>query len=303
MSELHEVGGAGRVALSPRVLIGRSRQADLLLAHHWVSGEHAVIWWDGHDWRIRDLSSRNGTTVDGRPIEGRDGVVLRAGSVIAIGQAETAWVLEGAGPPTPMVVADDGSVRLAVDDVIGLPDEADPRVVVHRDDERWLVSGDGREQVVADRHALVVDGRSFTLRLPEAAAATGDVVGQVCRLDELRLVLDVSRDEETVDAALWHGKSRIGLDARSYHYLLVLLARQRLDDRGAGLSAADEGWIDAESLCEMLKERRDVLNVHVYRIRQQLVSAGVIDGRDVIERRPHAQQLRLAIRDVTVGAL
>lgn len=303
MSILREVGTGRQVELPPRALVGRSKQADLCLDWQWVSGEHAVIWWDGRTWRIRDLSSRNGTTVDGRPIDGRDGVDLSRGCVVAIGQAETAWVLDDDGPPTPMAIANDGSVRLAVDDVIGLPEESDPRVVVRRDAERWVLSGGEGDVTVTDRHPLVLDGRSWTLRLPEGATPTGEVMGRVCRLDELRLELDVSRDEETIDARLFNGRSRIGLDPRSHHYVLVLLARQRLADRAAGRSEADEGWIDAEVLCEMLKQRRDVLNVYVYRIRQQFIRAGVIDGAEVIARRPHAHQLRLAVADLAVGAL
>ena len=270
MSILREVGTGRRMVLPPRALVGRSKQADLCLDSQWVSGEHAVIWWDGRIWRIRDLSSRNGTTVDGRPIDGREGVHLPRGGVVAIGQAETAWVLEDDGPPTPMAIASDGSVRLAVDDVIGLPEESDPRVVVRRDAERWIMSGEAGEAPVTDR---------------------------------LRLELDVSRDEETIDARLFNGKTRIGLEPRSHHYVLVLLARQRLADRSAGSSEADEGWIDAEMLCAMLKQRRDVLNVYVYRIRQQFMRAGVIDGGDVIERRPHAHQLRLAVADLVVGSM
>lgn len=300
MGVLREVKGERAIELPPRVLIGRSRQADLELPHSWVSGEHAVLWWDGRIWRLRDLSSRNGTTVDGRPFESRDGVALTRGVVIAIGQAETAWRLDDDGPPTPMAVAGDGTVRLAADDVIGLPTESDPRVVVYRDGDRWLVTVDGAERPAADRTGVVVDGESWTLRLPEGSTATGDGVGAISRLDELRLELDVSRDQESVDVRLLTGSAQSGLEPRTYHYLLALLAKQRLEDRADGVAPADEGWIDAEVLCEMLRVRRDVLNVHVYRIRRQFVGAGVVDGKDVIERRPLAHQLRLAVTDVAV---
>ena len=51
--------------LYPENVIGRSPTCTLRLSDGWVSGQHAAIRWTGTGWSIKDLSSRNGTFVDG----------------------------------------------------------------------------------------------------------------------------------------------------------------------------------------------------------------------------------------------
>lgn len=65
-------------------LIGRSDTADVSLLHDDVSRRHAVITRSaGTNW-IRDLSSANGTTVDGQSV-GEEPVSFTSGAVIGFG--------------------------------------------------------------------------------------------------------------------------------------------------------------------------------------------------------------------------
>jgi hypothetical protein len=48
-----------------RALIGRSSGADVVLPHDDVSRRHALLWREGGRTWLRDLSSANGTSVDG----------------------------------------------------------------------------------------------------------------------------------------------------------------------------------------------------------------------------------------------
>jgi SARP family transcriptional regulator, regulator of embCAB operon len=82
------VDGAGR-ALSRAlpstgsVLIGRDAGADVPLGDPSVSRTHAAVlrWENG--WTLLDLGSRDGTTLDGRPVT--DGTPLRPGDVVRCG--------------------------------------------------------------------------------------------------------------------------------------------------------------------------------------------------------------------------
>ena len=47
-----------------QVLVGRSQEADLCIAHKSVSREHCRIWRDGDTYRIRDLGATNATRVN-----------------------------------------------------------------------------------------------------------------------------------------------------------------------------------------------------------------------------------------------
>ena len=60
--------------------IGRHPGCDLVLDHPRVSSLHAVLEWDGRQWSLRDLGSRNGTSVNKRRV--RQPCALREGDVI-----------------------------------------------------------------------------------------------------------------------------------------------------------------------------------------------------------------------------
>lgn len=53
-----------------RAVIGRSNEADTVVPHDDISRRHALIYREGEQSWIRDMSSANGTTVDGSPVSG-----------------------------------------------------------------------------------------------------------------------------------------------------------------------------------------------------------------------------------------
>ena len=57
------------VAFCGPLTIGRHPLNDLEIGHARVSSHHAVIQWNGETWLLRDLGSRNGTTVNGRRVQ------------------------------------------------------------------------------------------------------------------------------------------------------------------------------------------------------------------------------------------
>jgi phosphoserine phosphatase RsbU/P len=91
-------GVVRRHELHDRVVIGRSSQADLLLDHPSVSRRHAELWPDEQGrWMLRDLNSRNGTTVNGAAVWDRP---LQHGDRIAIGEMVLRFELAGPAAPT-----------------------------------------------------------------------------------------------------------------------------------------------------------------------------------------------------------
>jgi pSer/pThr/pTyr-binding forkhead associated (FHA) protein len=51
-----------------RLVIGRGRKADLALAEATISRAHAVVGFDSCGFYVEDLSSTNGTLVNGAPV-------------------------------------------------------------------------------------------------------------------------------------------------------------------------------------------------------------------------------------------
>ncbi len=72
------VGAAGAT-------IGRSRQCDIVVDDPNVSRQHAEVRPRGGSWVLRDLGSTNGSSLNGRQIEGSE--VLRPGDEIELGTA------------------------------------------------------------------------------------------------------------------------------------------------------------------------------------------------------------------------
>lgn len=67
------------------VIIGRSEQADLVLADSWTSRQHARVWFDGQRYLVQDLESTNGTKLNGRALN-KPPVALEHGDRILVGR-------------------------------------------------------------------------------------------------------------------------------------------------------------------------------------------------------------------------
>jgi hypothetical protein len=82
----HLLVGAGkrRVLTPPRVVIGRSRECDVVLDDPNVSRQHAELRADAGRWLVRDLGSTNGVLVNGRAVER---AALEAGDEITVGRS------------------------------------------------------------------------------------------------------------------------------------------------------------------------------------------------------------------------
>lgn len=82
---IHGAGLGGRVDIdASRVLVGRSQDADLCIAHKSVSREHCQLWRDGDDYRIRDLGATNATRVNDAPV---DEATLSDGDHVTVGES------------------------------------------------------------------------------------------------------------------------------------------------------------------------------------------------------------------------
>lgn len=83
-------------------LVGRMVSCHLWLDHPSVSGTHAVLQWEKSHWTVRDLGSRNGTSLSGFRLDPAVRRLLVPGVRLEFGTAEP-WTListEAPGPAT-----------------------------------------------------------------------------------------------------------------------------------------------------------------------------------------------------------
>ena len=99
------------------------------------------------------------------------------------------------------------------------------------------------------------------------------------------------------------GSKSVSPRPRAYTYLLLTLARQRLDE--ADVDPAEQGWVHHDDLAHGLRVEPNTIHVQLFRARQALRRAlsreGVEHDLVLIERRRGgARQIRLAVEELEV---
>ncbi len=294
-------GRTGRVhSLGAQVILGRGPACTIRLHGATVSGEHAVVrWMEEGRWELRDLMSRNGTFIDDRRLNPGGRVVLREGSQLRFGDEADVWVVTDPGPPRPMATAvDNGARARATGGVMHLPDDEHPELVVFEIAEgRWIAEGERVQFPVQDQQVVPAGRRFWRLHLPVAMEKTDEARPSLAGAARLRF--QISADEEHVSVTLERREDRVELGARSFHYLLLTLARHRLAD--ADLPEQERGWVYADELARRLRLDRRTMNVHISRIRRQLDEVGLPCAAAVVERRPGSGQVRLGTIEVVLN--
>ena len=294
-----------RFTLGPRTLVGRANHCTFQLKNRLVSGEHALLTWAEDGWRIRDLGSRNGTFVDGQPVRPGERIRLQAGNELTF--ADERWHLSDDSPPVATARLEGSpQPRLATDDLLFLPDEDDPQVMIFADRKTgdWIAEINDEQQVVRDQERLTVSGQTWLLGLPpvtpsgEMTSTLGmdELTLSLSTLDRLRFVKN--RDESVAELTVWYRHKPIPVPVRSHHALLVVLAQSILDDDEQ--ARLEKGWRSVDVLCEALALDPAQLNTQIFRARRQFASMGVSGAARLIERRAATRQIRLGVDRVEI---
>jgi hypothetical protein len=300
VGRLRHVASGTEHHLSARHLIGRAPACSLRIDDPGISGYHAELLWDGERWCVQDLGSRNGTTLVGRALGRCEAQPLARGAELVLaGTVRLELVDDGA--PTVLATAADGEVRLAEHELLCLPSDEQPELTIFRElDGRWWLETDAGTRELGEVEDLIVSGRSWRVLSPKSLQRTFEAGGaRLLGEHELRFV--VSRDGEHVELSLARGVVVTGLEHRSHQFLLLALARARLDDASkAGLPAAEHGWIYREDLPRMLGIQPELIHLWIHRARKQLAQAGILDAAGVVERRAGGTQLRIGVERLVV---
>jgi hypothetical protein len=303
MALLCEIATARTITLEPEHTVGRALTCSLRLEPVVVSAQHALIRHDGHGWVLRDLASLNGTWLDGRRIQAGQEQALRKGQRMAFGSQGAEWEVTDDSAPAVMVIPlDDGAPIVIQGHLLALPSADDPRAMVYRGmgDSWMLEEGDAPAVTLANLRVFHCAGRAWRFSCPDnVRATTRTEFRRDILLGDLTLEFIVSLDEEHVAVRGRYGDRVVELGERVYHYLLLTLARARLEDARNGVPEASCGWVDVEALCRNSTVTRGQINVDVFRVRQHFIENAVLDGVGVIERRPG--QLRISTGHVTIS--
>ncbi len=286
-------------------LVGRKRLCHLRLDDSLASKTHAEIFWTGEHWMLRDLSSRNGTWVDGRKVAPGKRVILEEGLSLAFGNGDATWIFEDAAEPVPLArCLDSNEIQLLHNEV---EDDEAPSLRVRRLEEGgWLLMSGGWTRTVVDEQILVIDGRPWELSLPLGGDHGRTQGGAQVHLAHIELQLRHSRDEEVVEVA-YIDKNGLQkrLPNRVYFYTLLHMARMYKNDLREGFSPDECGWRINDVLYRDLRLSRSAFNLHMFRIRQVFRQNGVVDSVGIVARRGDRTRIgteRFVISELDAGS-
>jgi FHA domain len=281
--------------------VGRATVNALCLEEPYVSHQHALIRWSADCWEVKDLGSRNGTSLNGERLAPGAIYKLNVGDRLCFGKDEQEWHLAEDSPPSVMVVPHDGSLALLADDEpLAVPSPQLPEATLYRTaDGAWILEQKMSVSPMEDQQTFVAGGKTWKFCCPVLTCTTALLTASF-EVKHLRLVFSVSRDEEYVHLQGSCGARRLDFADRGHNYLLALLARRRLADRSAGLPESACGWCDHDDVRYDATATPQQLNIDVFRIRKQFAAAGILDAATIIERRPRTRQLRIGVANLEV---
>ncbi len=283
-------------------------KVDTFIDNPYISRRHLSIEWNGQHWQIKDLS-RNGTWVNGKRIASGDYIPLTVGDLVQLaGEDGVALIVENLAPPCdlllPMGQGRDLSKAIELQAVNLIPSEQSPEWYVEQDSKtaQWqaqrIISPQAPQAL---SHNDIIECREGSWQLfcardyaPTIEKRTADA----CITDSY-LKFDVSLDEETTDLDVVSAEVSHNLGIRAHNYLLLLLARHRVDDIARGLTSCNQGWVPNELLVRELGLEPGHLNIQIYRARQQLAKVlPHINHEKFVERR--GTTLRLGCSQFTI---
>lgn len=274
-----------RHVLRPYHLFGRSpSHANSVLSTPNISLMHACARWENGLWTLTD-QSRNGCFINGQRLAKALPVALQVDDEIWFGTvAGSPWQVEDLSPPADMLLPVTAGARtITLASVHNLPDDAAPGICLYRaGDGQWFLETLDGAVPLDDGDPVSMGAETWHLVCASPQPSTV-VPGATCPC----LRFDTSQDEEHVSLTVSRGPATQALGERSHHYLLMLLARQRLSDAARGFDSQAMGWVEFDRLSKWLGMDKAHINIQIFRLRKQfeeIVTRGLIQ-QDFIERR------------------
>jgi hypothetical protein len=299
------------ITLHPQHIFGRRRGVVTTeLSDDEISRVHATISWNGAYWLLQDTST-NGSYINGKHIQLDAKHRLSQGDEIHFGSLKTTcWRLLNIEAPKSMLVPQQsdqaGQENIALSNVVMLPSEEHPELILYQSLRgTWVYESadaivelnDGDQIKVQDSVWFFVDATPME---QTKAIAENEEAAETSKVE---INFKVSQNEEHVSLMITVDDLAFDLGNRIHHYLLLLLARQRICDRETDFCDKEQGWIDKDQLCKIMGLEETHINTQIYRFRKQIIEAMTSTNMQlqVIERR--RGEIRFAFNDICINGV
>ncbi|MFQ3237058.1 MAG: hypothetical protein ACI9C4_002636 [Paraglaciecola sp.] len=281
--------------------IGRDRETNVtFLTNPSASRNHAITVWDGEQWQIKDISL-NGTYINAfRMPRGQYKPLNLTDKIQFGGLDEITWEVINLTPPiTGLIPINHESSFIPLFDIVILPLEGPEIMVYLSEQSQWICKADGKNRILT--MGDIVGNTQQRWQFVEGRPTTATSVSNFTPpLNDIKFHFSASRNEEHVSLNLTIENKDIDMGERNHHYLLLLLARQRLNDTQRGLHPTEQGWMDKGNLIQMSGIKEQHINIQICRFRKQVVNLTHRSNtlHQIIERRPG--ELRFAYSDISI---
>ena len=293
-----------KITLQVQHTFGRQAETcNTVLTHANMSRLHAVISWDGDCWAIKDSNSSNGTYRNGNKQKGGVNYPLSKHDKLQFGslQAEC-WEILSLDPPKSLLTPlTPGLQTIELDNIAALPSDENPEITLYLNEGgQWLCESAAGVAILQSGDLVGTHDQTWRFIDNKPATKTSTNDGPQSPPEHICYEFDVSQNEEHVSIKLAIDDEDTDLGQRSHHYLLLLLARQRLQDKNQGIAESEQGWINKKVLMKMLGFEETHINIQIYRFRKQLVAAlpNILALHNAIERR--SGELRLSCANIVI---
>lgn len=291
MAKIYNINSGQHVNLTAHHSFGRNSSSNnTILENEYASRIHAVIFWDGESWKLMNKSI-NGTYINGIKFTDKHSSSLEKNDILHFGGMQTdPWLMKDIEPPKAMLIPVTPSLpEIILNDVAALPSEESPGITLYQStDGSWLCASesDTRTLTSGDLVGTLDAIWRFIDASPTAITCTDGSV-TVIESKDVDLYFSVSQNEEHVSLSICFKRSNMDLGERTHHYLVLMLARQRLADAKDGRIETEQGWVDKDLFCKKLGLDENHLNILIYRFRKQCINTlpSSIKMAQIIERR------------------
>ena len=237
---------------------------------------HASMRWNANQWEMID-HSRNGSSINDKRLPLNCWTELQVGQQIRFGKSEeSCYQVLDLAAPAPLLFCDAGDGRILLLDSLHhlLPDSETPALAISRAEHgNWVLDQGEQQKILEDGQHLEFGGQQWEFVCSPEIQTTAEIpdLAQPPGLHEITFHFNVSRNEEHVSLKIGVGEHMYDLFERVHHYCLVVLARQRLEDREKGLDPDTCGWIEFDKFARMLGLDPSHVNIQIFRARHQLI--------------------------------
>lgn len=285
---------------------GRQRMTiDTVIDKPVISRHHAIIELSSGKWQLRDVST-NGVWLNDKKIDKNISYTLSINDKIDFAiVGENSFVVGNLDTAGRYLVSQSSPQQaIEIHDQMVLPNEENPQFIVYHDKiiDYWFIEdlNTNDRQALFDGGIVRVMGTQFQylctteLQATEVSHVTHDV--SLCSLQ-----FNVSQDEENTHLKVLLNNKEFDLGTRTHHYLLLLLARYRINDKNTGTELSMQGWQYREQLAKDLGIQMNHMNILLHRARKQLADLAEQGGEDLSHLlETHFGKVRLNSLDLSI---